>query len=263
MEHQLSSPLRAVARKETALESLELAIEVFDKLFQEVATVNLYNEPDIGGDLKIPKRNLTDKQCRSIKDLSGHIISLKRNLMERRDSETNPARLTERLAGKDATDLHTARKFSLLQEYLINELNRSETAELQLKAKEDELVLVTAERDKLKKRLAMGSSNSSHSFSHLAAASAPTSAAVSSSVVVKTEATSHSERGDTNPLSYVGGYIRKPFGNSYFFGLIAAYLAEDAFFQVFSYFQAKIPRFFLCTVLQHWAVLLTHRCLLQ
>jgi hypothetical protein len=231
MENQLSSPLRVVARKETALESVELAIEVFDKLFHEVATVNLYNEPDIGGDLKIPKKNLTDKQCRSIKELSGHIISMKRNLMERRDSETTPARLTEHLTGKEASDLHTARKFSLLQEYLVNELNRSEAAELQLKAKEDELVLVTAERDKLKKRLVVGSS-SSHSLSALAA-SAPSSTAASTSAVVKVESSQHPERGDANPLSYVGGYIRKPFGNSYFFGLIAAYLQEDAFFQVF------------------------------
>jgi hypothetical protein len=234
MESQLSSPMRVVARKETALEHIELAIEVFDKLFQEVATVNLYNEPDIGGDLKIPRRNLTDKQCRSIKELSGHIISIKRNLMERRDSETTPARIPEHLTGKGATDLHTARKFSLLQEYLVNELNRSETAELQLKAKEDELVLVTAERDKLKKRLSAGINHgSSHNLSSTAATNAPTAAASSTTAaMIKTESTHYTERGDTNPLSYVGGYIRKPFGNSYYFGLIAAYLKEDAFFQV-------------------------------
>lgn len=115
----------------------------------------------------------------------------------------------------------------MLRDYLVNELARSENAELRLKAKEDDLVLISAECEKLKKKIAAMTAaaanlanpvkNESHGGSHGVYASSRAASV---------------DRIDSQPESYVFSYVRKQFADSYFFGIVAQYDAKEQFFQV-------------------------------
>lgn len=248
----ISSPIASRAGvKAAAQESLEQAIEVFDELFLQIAPINLYNDPSFGHDLKICRRSLTDRQCHAIKALSGHLISARNHLKQQQDSAAFAPNSTG--GNSNATTLESdaslAKKMILLQEYLVNELNRSEHAEQRLKVKEDELVAVTAEKEKLLKKIAAMTAGGIYVQSNAGGSSYSTSSVKAGSATVKTEY-QPSDRGDPNPHNYVGCYIRKAFGNSYFFGVIAAYDQPEQYFQV----RPIICHTFSCPIVTHNSV---------
>ncbi len=109
----------------------------------------------------------------------------------------------------------------MLRDYLVSELARSENAELQLKAKEDDLVLISAECEKLKKKIAT-----------MTAAAANQANQVKNEIVYASSRAASVDRIDSQPESYIFSYVRKQFADSYFFGIVAQYDSEEQFFQV-------------------------------
>lgn len=212
--------------------SLDFAIEVFDEIFYEIAPIDSYNEPNKGRGVKIPFKLLSDRQCHLIKQFSGHLSSARSALVN-----TSAGTQSNIQATNNETLL--MKKVNCLRDYLVNELNRSEEAEQQLKKKEEELVIITAERDKLQKKLASAAYASSNSGSN-------TSNRSIANVVGSSVKSLHGDRLDSKPESYVNSYIRKPFGNAFFFGLVANYDSKHAYFQVLSIFSTQYvcPCFF-------------------
>lgn len=231
---------------EFTFRAIENAIELFDEIFYEIAPINSYNEANKGEGIKIPFKLLSDQQCHVIKELSGHLCSARRSLVLRRESEVSPAAIqAANVRSTSSTDVNNntivGQQMSMLRDYLVSELIRSEAAELALKAKEDELVFITAENEKLNKKIANMSNNMSFinttSFtatSNVVKVSASASAAPQAVEPKSFHANSRasSDRIDTHPASYVHMYVRKQFGNSYFFGLITTYDPNEQFFQV-------------------------------
>ena len=254
----MNSPPRSTTT-EVVKRSIENAIELFDDLFFDVAPINVYNETGKGRGVKLEVNSLSERQCLIAKELSGHLSSARRNLRlsDEFDAQSPPASRpgmtllaaavpAPKLTSIDPQMMAMEKKMSMLRDYLVNELVRSERAELALKTKEDELVEITAQCEKLKKKIsALSASNAAASAASMN--SFVTAAASTSKVAVKAMAVptaSHNtyagsraasaDRIDTQPKSYVHTYVRKQFGNSYFFGIVAAYDAVDQYFQVCS-----------------------------
>lgn len=198
--------------------ALDFAIEVFDEIFYEIAPIDSYNEPNKGHGVKIPFKLLSDRQCHLIKQFSGHLSSARSALVN-----TSTVQITNHATSNEAL---LVKKVNCLRDYLVNELNRSEEAEQQLKKKEEELVIITAERDKLQKKLASVSYANSNSGSGSSSRSI-------ANVVGSSVKSLHGDRLDSSkPESYVNSYIRKPFGSVFFFGLVANYDSKHSYFQV-------------------------------
>jgi hypothetical protein len=223
-----SSPVGSSATKrDAATESLDSAIVIFDQIFMEVAQIDKYNDPTMGVKTKIPKSILSSSQYCLVKQLSGFLSTTREHLRVRCESisQSDVGANVSAAATSDAFNGETHKKMNLLKEFLVAELNRSESAEQKLKAAENELVLITAERDKLQKKLASyGNAPPSSSSSTNAAAPTRGASVKSENAII--------ERGDHNPASHVGSFIRKPFGNTYFFGLVANYDKDHGYFQV-------------------------------
>ena len=212
---------------EVALRAVDNAIDLFDEIFYEIAPIHAYNEPNKGEGVLIPFRSLTDKQCHVVKELSGHLLSARKSLIGRRPSEIQSPARSPSSATNSASNIFMEQKMGMLRDYLVNELARSENAELQLKAKEDDLVLISAECEKLKKKIASMTAaaanqanqvkNESHTSSHGVHASSRAASV---------------DRIDSHPETYVFSYVRKQFADSYFFGIVAQYDTKEQFFQV-------------------------------
>jgi len=246
--------------------SIENAIELFDELFFNICPINFYNEAEKGRGVKLAVNSLTDRQCLIAKELSGHLSSARRNLRLCEDGDAlSPAASrpgmaflaaavpVPRLTSLDPQIVAMEKKMSMLRDYLVNELVRSEGAEQALKIKEDELVEITAQCEKLKKKVAAMTASAANSASSAAASSSNTfftiattssgTTKAATSVKSTASAVSHSnyahsraaasDRIDSQPASYVHTYVRKQFGNSYFFGIVASYDTVDQYFQVF------------------------------
>jgi hypothetical protein len=217
----------SATKRDAATESLDSAIVIFDQIFMEVAQIDKYNDPTMGVKTKIPKSILSSSQYCLVKQLSGFLSTTREHLRGRCQSisQSDVGAHVSAAATSDAVNGETHKKMNLLKEFLVAELNRSESAEQKLKAAENELVLITAERDKLQKKLASyGNAPPSSSSSTNAAAPTRGASVKSENAII--------ERGDHNPASHVGSFIRKPFGNTYFFGLVANYDKDHGYFQV-------------------------------
>lgn len=199
--------------------AIDNAIDLFDEIFYEIAPIDLYNEPNKGDKIKIPLKHLSDRQCHVIKQFSGYLSTARANLTTASVSHatTSPSK------GNEAA---LVKKINCLREYLVNELNRSENAEQELKKKEEELVIVTAERDKLQRKLA------SALHANTSSSNQGSTARTIANVVSASVKSLHGDRVDSQPESYVNSYIRKPFGSAFFFGLVAQYDVKHAYFQV-------------------------------
>ena len=228
MQSPTSSSSVSVGRAENAFKHVNDAIQLFDQIFIEVAPVNGYNDPNVGKEVKIPQTNLTDKQCNLIKEISGHLIGVRNNLLHKSGSEPLTPATEQRIVQDSSATVHMARQYNLLKDYLIAELNKSEIASNNLKVKEEELVIITAERDKLKKKLANITANGG--TYHTTGISTTVSSSSSKNTTKKE--TELPMKCDVDPNCYVGGFIRKPFGSSYFFGLIASYDELAGYYQV-------------------------------
>jgi len=206
---------------EVALRAVDNAIDLFDEIFYEIAPIHAYNEPNKGEGILIPFRSLTDKQCHVVKELSGHLLSARKSLIGRRPSEIQSPARSPSSATNSVSNIFMEQKMGMLRDYLVNELARSENAELQLKAKEDDLVLISAECEKLKKKIAT-----------MTAAAANQATQVKNESVHASSRAASVDRIDTQPESYVFSYVRKQFADSYFFGIVAQYDTKEQFFQV-------------------------------
>jgi hypothetical protein len=119
------------------------------------------------------------------------------------------------LAEKTKAEKSFAKTICTLQDYLVNELNRAETLESELKAKENELLQMTVEKNKYQK-LSLHSSNGSRSNGKALFSGSD----VAASTVVKNEHADLDSLYDESHTDLIGCFVRKKFGSNYFFGLV-------------------------------------------
>ena len=108
-----------------------------------------------------------------------------------------------------------------LRDYLMIEINRSEDADTQLKLAEDKLVKMTVERNKyMKVALQLQLNNMKGEVV----------TADSNGVVIRKTAATPVVFNTEMPELYCGSFVRKKFGNNFFFGLIVYF--KQPFFKV-------------------------------
>ena len=108
-----------------------------------------------------------------------------------------------------------------LRDYLMREINRSEDADTQLKLAEDKLVKMTVERNKyMKVALQLQLNN----------VKGETLTADSNGLAFRKTAAKPIVFNTELPDLYCGSFVRKKFGNNYFFGLIVYF--KQPFFKV-------------------------------
>lgn len=116
---------------------------------------------------------------------------------------------------------------SALRDYLMIEINRSEDADTQLKLAEDKLVKMTVERNKyMKVALQLQINNMK----------GETLTADGNGLVFRKTAATPVVFNTETPELYCGSFVRKKFGNNYFFGLIVYF--RQPFFKVRKYLKS-------------------------
>jgi hypothetical protein len=200
------------------LDMINNAIELFDNLFKRIAPTNVINCFEHEAYLEIPKENLSEHQCEAIKHLSGFLISLKKFYDKEEFQAPNTSqKLFQDCNTKSSCDQNfyhsdelkkMGRTISILQEYLVIELNRSENCEAKLKEKEVECVELLDANASLQKKIRL-----------------------SNNVNPIENAKNNCDSKLAEPKDYINLFIRKQFGESSFFGIIANYKAP--YFHVF------------------------------
>lgn len=200
------------------LEHLDKAVELFDRLLRNVAPTRRCNDskPD---KIALELDKLSDSQCQEFKNLCGYLIKLKeetncyRSRSERyRTLEAIPNPWlkyhSEEVQRTEESLRHT---IALQRNYLVQELCRGEELEMKLKAREDLLVAVTAEKDiALKKLITLQQKSSELSEEEREAINATVESGIKSQV-------------EENPDSLVDCYVHKQFGGKKYFGIICRY----------------------------------------
>jgi hypothetical protein len=227
--------------------SLRQCAIIFNKLFEEIATVKNIGQPyddepnsDVHGfqvcSMSQPQRDL--------------IISLSIELSRALDVSNT---IVEKIGkGNDSTSdpeitLHetiklqrkTEKQIVALQEYLIQELNFSSDLNEKLQVLETQLVEMTSERNRYLKLY------ESHRVNGTTLKTVTHSAATTTTTTTTTSAADSDKRiivpqlkpiTAPNHSSYIGRYIRKSFGGTKFFGLLVSYLPP--YFKVLTSFCA-------------------------
>jgi len=162
-------------------------------------------------DMMIVLPSNTDEENKDISKVeldqpnNNHILIIDQNLLERKQKRT----------------------ISALQDYLSQELTRAEELESKLQAKEMELVHVVAERDMYMKKYQQVNLNSSSQIQSKAIYSSQSNQPVTSSI---TKLKNDDIEVPFNPQEWVGRYIRKAFGSSYYFGIVVYF--DTPYFKV-------------------------------
>ena len=177
---------------------------IFDIIFYDISPIQRYNFFKRNKSIEIPRLSLNDSQCDAIKKLSGYLTALRDTIAQYKTNRAVDAvklpdygtanEIAESNVENPSQTMQLQRANNLLQDYLVHELNRSEQLVHNLKAKEAELVAVTAERDRLFK--------------------------------LKPEAISESLTPAEmlkNPSVALNKYVRKKFNDFYYFGIVASF----------------------------------------
>lgn len=199
-------------------ENIDDAILLFDEIFCDIAPIKKNNKNGQVGTSKstISRSVLTARQCESIKHLSGFLQTAKeatdmiRYYKEEKvlnDLEKKVMFLDSMIDEKNRAEKRDAKRISAVREYLIKELNRSDSLEKMLQIKESELVLITAEKSKLEKIL----QKNSHPELENNFQKVP-------------------DIKDIVPKDMIGRFVRKPFGKDHFFGIVSSFSAP--FFKI-------------------------------
>lgn len=182
-------------------EKMEETIELFNEIFYNIAPTKKLNQLHLQESDRFDRSALSDRQCNAIKQLSGKMSEIQEFMV---DTQLRNSPKFNTMVGNFEkrkiyySDKITARRISLLQEYLSQELDRSENLEFRLKEKEEELVDLQAQLNRLTKR---------------------TPKTTASSV---TESVKSVEEED--PTALVRCFVRKQFGKTFFFGLVIKHL---------------------------------------
>ncbi len=204
------------------------AMSKFDKIFGNIVTIcKDIHDQRINSEVLVDGSLFSVDQCEAIVQLSGYLSSIFEHIQLVRvnslheKSVFNNIPITfnhnQNVVMEDqVTKMHM--KISLLQDMLIQEMNKSEELEISLRSSEAELLAVTEEKAELQKKIEkltrkIGDENM-HSNSY------PRSISHNPSTSDKTK---QSNLANQNPESFVGRYIRKQFDNRKYFGIISSY----------------------------------------
>jgi hypothetical protein len=220
------------------MNSLRVLIEKFDTLFSNIATVNLNHSTKSNQNLKLSFEihELSDRKCLAVKELAGLLAGIQQQLLVSPfvggSSVYQPQSALPSGGSKEAELTKTV---YLLREYLVMELNRSESAQQRLIEVEQELVQMTLQRDALQKKLNRMESQRGGSFPLTITSAVPGTMRYAAA---DTESSSNAANVGSASFSSghissgVGAYVRKQFGKSHFFGLIVDYDDESKYYRV-------------------------------
>lgn len=212
-------------------EKTKAAVLVFDQLFAQIAPCRKYNQDIRQQSLEIPVTSLSDIQCNAISTMSGYLERIY-NELERRHLESyqkttllaNLSTLsTDPYPTTVLTQQQLLKKVHLLQDFLINELVRTEELEASVGKLEEKLLIANENCAKMEKKLKKTEFISIETRkATLQISSSPSSVAVPRLDTTKQPVDDHGK--------YVGQFIRKPFAGKKFFGLICNY--SNPYFQI-------------------------------
>lgn len=199
--------------------------EIFNSLFGKITTIqsNHNHIKSVNPVHEINSSTLTSDQKHAIKQLAGVLMDMsviipsmsKTSSIDSSDNIEKVAELDQHTVNHNLLERKQKRTISALQDYLYQELTRCEELESKLQAKEMELVNVVVERDKYLKKCQQENLISSQSHSRAISSSLNQSA---------TSAKANFDELDTfTPQEWIGRYIRKGFGSSYYFGIVVSY----------------------------------------
>eukprot|EP01038_Epipyxis_sp_PR26KG_P008606 gene8606-11630_t len=300
----MDSIITEVALSNNINEAIELFDRIFYYI-APTNTINLYpnnnntgkvnNINDFPG-ISLNPNTISPKQLDAIKQLSGFLINCKTTidnmrLKELSNSSNNfnnfipvqdsielfhsptslPLSMTltpfEYIKQNQQKEKRLQSTITILQEYLVNELNRSEELELKLKAKDIELLQVADEKHELEKKYLKKKSGMSNGTLYnydvsdaenediivlddfneskeTVILNGKSVANNSTKVSIKTKTKQKSKT--TDPSTFIGRHIRKKFNNEMFFGLVTRYVApfyevvyEDADFEELATYEIK------------------------
>eukprot|EP00981_Chlorochromonas_danica_P007331 scaffold1690_cov177-Ochromonas_danica.AAC.8 len=210
-----------VVNDEELLASINETTLLFDRIFHRIAPTKKYNQPMEDSLIEIKPALLTDFQCQCIAQLSGFLIKLRNNLEDRHlmRLKTNSALATIPFpttsidVDNDGLSIQEKeKKIILLKEFLVNELARTEELDKQVHKLEAEIVLLTEEKESLKKKIVR------QQPAEKIVRPKPTPVKAEPVVVPK------------DPGKYIGVFIRKKFEEQQFFGIAANY--TEPYYQI-------------------------------
>jgi hypothetical protein len=217
-----------------AVDELEEAMQIFDGLFRQIVTIHELSCDVTNGKIQsyeIQASQITLPQRDKIKNIAGHLKSAydavnklrifscdnSNNLIEGRLEKYEK----ELLAHKKTERKHL-KMICALQEYLVNELNRNEQLENQLKAKETALVNAIQARKDLQAKYT--STKLSILKSESLSSSSASTVQKNDSTIKKSIPFSDAEVA-MKPQLLINQYVRRIFQGDFFFGLVLDYEA--------------------------------------
>ena len=239
--------------RQELMESVVGAANIFAELFPEESKINMSSpRSDIQASSdtvvmnlavmnRIPANSLTLSQLNSVHRLSAYLSKSKNCLnrlhrlfyrsydnkkppseIEEIETNTEIVRLQDTLSKSKIQEGKILKALSATQSYLVNEVNRSVELDKELKNKENTLVRVTAERNKLLKfvdnvELKPDARRGGRSLQ------------VQKEELLKTAESSSLVNSEV-PETYIGSFVRKKFGSNSFFGLVVNF--SRPFFKV-------------------------------
>jgi hypothetical protein len=228
--------------------SINEQADIYDRLFRDVAPPIRSSTEKRSDDSYEPSRpvdasTLTPGQLQDLVHCSAvlskaRMAASKIKRLTSSVSSSNPleveiSALRSQLAEKKKSEQQYLKTIHTLQDYLVNELNRCEDLEIKLKKGENELVLMTAERNKFMKLAQQGgiAGNRGSAKALFTSVDAQSTAAAGASAVegatvdLATDADSEPAVAVGPPNDVIDKYVRKKFGSNYFFGLIVGFEA--------------------------------------
>lgn len=195
--------------------------EIFNSLFGEIVLIRNSSVDGVLSESILPAREIDESllsadQKHAIKQVAGLLMDISQVVSCDNSYSSDIASLHEILTRQTLMERKHKRTIAALQDYLALELTRSEELESKLKAKETELVSVSEERNKYVRLSQQVTSSGSQSQS-------------SKSSILPSK-TKGEEKEPFNPKDWIGRYIRKSFGTSYYFGAVASF--DPPYFKV-------------------------------
>ena len=201
----------------------------------------------------IDRKVITPAQCNKIDQLSGYMISV-RNLAEKLsrihlhsnkestnlNHEVELTNLSKLLMEKKVMNDKNVQRISVLQTFLVNELNRSEKAEKDLIDRENDLVSMTDERNKYMKQLQSYQKQVEQLNLLMKTKQAGNQQQRNGFMNSLTKVNDDNTNGNGCNTVYdsdsihamIGTFVRKKFGANHFFGLAVSY--EKPFYKVWN-----------------------------
>lgn len=217
-------------------DQISQALALFNQIFVDIAQNTGGTVIHRRDEIEIHHYNLSNPQNDAITQLYGFLNSVQEHTQAVRlkgihqVSKLKSVPITFPDPSKNVASVNVLqKKIFCLQQFLVQELNRSEKSEAKVKKLENDLLQVT---DELHKALKSNGRRQDSKISEASSTSTATLTQRQLELKVKTEAAAQNADPDPqeNPQFYIGRYVRKHFDNGKkYFGLIIGF---DEYFQV-------------------------------